>query len=393
MDGLYQVKGDMNLLAGMKDLFRPPVQEKKEKITPKEEKKMKILAIQGSPRPKTSNTEILLQEFLKGARSQGAETETIYLKEKDIHSCVGCYTCWTKTPGECVFKDDMPELLKKVRGCDVIVYATPLYNYNVTSLLKAFQERLLPRLDPHLIKTGDTYRHPQRYEVNRKMIVLSNCGFPEISHFDGLRHIFRIIERSSQVPLIGELLMPAGELLKNEGMREMVQGVLRAAYQAGVEVVRDGKVSKETEAEIQKPIITADDLAEMANLSWDSHLEGATQGKATQGKIEDMRILLKGMALTLNRTAARDLRATIQFEVAGKQPGNWFLSIENGKCTFHEGKVNDPNLTIRTSSEVWLAVANKEIDGQQAFMEGKYAASGDMALLMRMRSLFGSQRS
>jgi multimeric flavodoxin WrbA/putative sterol carrier protein len=354
---------------------------------------MKILAIQGSPRPKVSNTEILLQEFLKGAQSQGAQTETIYLKDKDIHSCVGCYTCWTKTPGTCVFKDDMPELLEKVRGCDVIVYATPLYNYNVTSLLKAFQERSIPLLDPHLIKTGDTYRHPQRYEGNRKMVLLSNCGFPEISHFDGLRHVFRLMERSSQVPLIGELLMPAGELLKNEGMREMLRGVLEATYQAGVEVVHDGKVSKETEAKIQKPVITADDLAEAANLSWDSHLEGITQGKATQGKIEDMRLLLKGMALTFNGKAAGDLKATIQFEVTGKQPGSWFLSIENGKCTFHEGKANGPNLTIHTPSEVWLAIANKEIDGQQAFTEGKYTAAGDMTLLMHMKSLFGSQRS
>ena len=47
-------------------------------------------------------------------------------------------------------------------------------------------------------------------------------------------------------------------------------------------------------------------------------------------------------------------------------------------------------LTIQTPSEVWLAIANKELDGQQAFMEGKYTATGDMSLLMRMRSLFGS---
>ncbi len=390
MDGLYEVKGDMNLLIKMRDLFGSPT---KEKFTPEGEKKMKILAAQGSPRPKTSNTEILLQEFLKGARSQGAETETIYLKDRDIHSCVGCYTCWTKTPGTCIFKDDMPELLEKVRACDVMVYATPLYNYNMTSLLKAFQERLLPLLDPHLIKTGDTYRHPQRYAVNRKMVLLSNCGFPEVSHFDGLRQVFRQIERSSQAPLVGELLMPAGELLRNEGMREMLQGVLEATYQAGVEVVREGRVSKETEAKIQKPIITADEMAEMANLGWDSHLEGITQGKATQGKIEDIRLLLKGMAITFNGKAAGDLRATIQFEVTGKQPGSWFLSIENGKCTFHEGKANGPDLTIQTPSEVWLAIANKEMDGQQAFMEGKYTAVGDMTLLMQMKSLFGSGKS
>jgi multimeric flavodoxin WrbA/putative sterol carrier protein len=388
MDGLYEVKGDMNLLMKMGDLFRPPVKVKGEDLTQKREKKMKILAIQGSPRPKVSNTEILLQQFLQGVQSQGAETETIYLKDKDIHSCVGCYTCWAKTPGVCIFKDDMAELLEKVRGCDILVYATPLYNYNMTSLLKAFQERLLPLVDPHQIKTEATYRHPPRYEVNRKMVLLSNCGFPEISHFDGLRHVFRHIERSGQIPLIGEILMPAGELLKNEGLREKLQGVLQAAYRAGVEVVRDGRVSKETEAQIQKPIIAADEYAEMANLWWDSHLQGIAQGKPQEGGIEDMRLLLRGMAAMFNSQAAGNLKATIQFEVTGKQSGNWFLSIENGKCAFHEGKVNDPNLTIQTPSEVWLAIANKELDGQQAFMERKYTATGDISLLMRMRNLF-----
>ena len=350
----------------------------------------KILAIQGSPRPKKSNTEILLQEFLKGARSQGAETETVYLKEKEIHSCVGCYTCWAKTPGVCIFKDDMPELLEKVKGCDIIVYATPLYNFNMTSLLKAFQERLLPLLDPHLIKTGETYRHPPRYEVNRKIVFISNCGFPEVSHFDGLRQVFRHIERNGGAPIIGELLMPAGELLKQEGMREKTQDVLQFAHRAGVEVIRDGKVSKETEMQIQKPLITPDELAEMANLWWDSHLEGITQGKPQDGKIEDMRLLLRGMAATFNSRAAGDLKATIQFEVTGNQTGNWFFSIENGKCTYNEGKADSPTLTVKTPSQIWLAIANKEIDGQQAFMEGKYTVQGDMGLLMRMKTLFGS---
>jgi multimeric flavodoxin WrbA/putative sterol carrier protein len=383
----------MNLLMKMGDLFRPPAKVKEEDLTQKGEKKVKILAIQGSPRPKASNTEILLLEFLKGAQSQGAETETIYLKEREIHSCIGCYTCWAKTPGVCIFKDDMPELLEKVKGCDIVVYATPLYNYNMTSLLKAFQERLLPLLDPHLIKSGETYRHPQRYEVKRKMILISTCGFPEISHFDGLRHVFHHIERSGQTPLVGELLMPGGELLKQQGMKENVQGVLQTAYRAGIEVIREGKVSKETEMEIQKPLVPPDTLAEMANLWWDSHLEGITQGKPVQGKIEDMRLLLRGMAAAFNSQAARDLKATLQFEVTGKQTGDWFLSVEDGKCTYHEGKANAPNLTIITPSEVWLAIANKEMDGQQAFMEGRYKAIGDMSLLMRIRSLFGSERS
>jgi multimeric flavodoxin WrbA/putative sterol carrier protein len=392
-DGLYEVKGDMNLLMKMGDLFRPPPKMREEDLPQKGENKMKILAIQGSPRPKASNTEILLQEFLKGAQSQGGKTETVYLKEREIHSCVGCYTCWAKTPGVCVFKDDMPELLEKVKGCDILVYATPLYNFNMTALTKAFQERLLPLLDPHLIKTGETYRHPQRYAVDRKMVILSTCGFPEVSHFDGLRQIFRHMERNGGVPIVGELLMPGGELLKQKGMQENVQGVLQTAFRAGVEVIRDGKISVETETQIQKPLIPPDELAAMANLWWDSHLEGISQGKPVQGKVEDMRLLLRGMAAAFNSQSAGNLKATLQFEVTGKQPGDWFLSIENGKCTVQDGRASAPNLTIKTPSQVWLAIANKEMDGQQAFMEGKYTATGDMSFLMRMKTLFGSGSS
>jgi putative sterol carrier protein len=222
------------------------------------------------------------------------------------------------------------------------------------------------------------------------MVLISNCGFPEVSHFDSLRHLFRKLEQVGHIPLVGELLMPAGELLKQKGLRDKVQGVLQAAYQAGIEVVRDGKVSKETEAEIQKPLMAPEEIAEMANLWWDSHLEGITQGKPVQGKIEDMRLLLRGMAATFKAQAAGDLKATIQFEVTGKQSGDWFFLIENGRCIYHEGRVDSPTLTIKTPSDIWLAIANGEMDGQQTFMEGKYTVIGDITLLMRMKSLFGS---
>ena len=349
---------------------------------------MKILAVQGSPRPRTSNTETLLREFLKGVEDEGAATETVYLKGKEIHSCVGCYTCWTKTPGTCVFKDDMPELLEKVKTCDVMVYATPLYNYNMTALLKAFQERLLPLLDPHFVKEGDTYCHPQRYQQKRKIVLVSNCGFPEVSHFDGLKAVFRLLTKQGGAPLVGQILMPAGELLKQDALRSKLKPILEAVYRAGVELVRNGRVSEETEAIIQTPIVHADDIASMANLSWDNLIE--TKGSALNpGKITDMRLLLRGMAATFNPEAAGDLEAVIQFRVTGTQPGNWFLSLKKGACAMAEGVGDAPILTITTPSDVWLAVANKEMDGQRAFMEGKYTVQGDIALLMRMNSLFG----
>ena len=94
------------------------------------------------------------------------------------------------------------------------------------------------------------------------------------------------------------------------------------------------------------------------------------------------------MALSLDTATAGDLKAVIQFEVSGRQPGNWYMSIADGKCACMEGIADNPTLTISTPSEIWIAIANGELDGQQAFMEGKYAVRGDVSLLMRMKNLF-----
>jgi alkyl sulfatase BDS1-like metallo-beta-lactamase superfamily hydrolase len=154
-------------------------------------------------------------------------------------------------------------------------------------------------------------------------------------------------------------------------------------------VVADGRVSAATEAEIRKPLLSADQVADMANIWWDSYLQGVAKGRRQDAqKLQDMRLFLKGMALSLNPNAARDLKAVIQFEVSGEQPGNWYLSIADGKCACMEGIADNPTLTISTPSEIWIAIANGELDGQQAFMEGKYAARGDVSLLMRMKNLF-----
>jgi multimeric flavodoxin WrbA len=235
---------------------------------------MKILAVQGSPRPAVSNTEILLQQFLRGAEVEGAKTETIYLNEKTINHCVGCFTCWGKTPGLCAFRDDMPALLEQVKDADVLVLATPLYVYNMTSLLKAFLESLLPLDDPHLIKDEGVYRHPARYGKERAMVLVSNCGLPDVSSFDGLRHVLRHMEKASNMPLAGEILMPNGPLLQLASFKSKTRVILEAVFRAGGELVREGKVSEETELLIQKPLMSEDEFVARVNGFWDKHLSG-----------------------------------------------------------------------------------------------------------------------
>lgn len=115
---------------------------------------MRILAISGSPRGKNGNTERILRPFLEGARKAGAVTDTVYLKEKNINHCTGCYSCWTKTPGVCIHNDDMPGLLEKVCHADILVFVTPLYVYTVSGLMKDFMDRMLPLVKPFLV--GDS---------------------------------------------------------------------------------------------------------------------------------------------------------------------------------------------------------------------------------------------
>ena len=96
------------------------------------------------------------------------------------------------------------------------------------------------------------------------------------------------------------------------------------------------------------------------------------------------------MPTVFNPEAAGDLAAEIQFDVTGDEPGSYYLQIENGVCTFHEGESSSPTMTIRTPSEVWLAVSRGEMDGQMAFMQQSYTVEGDFSLLMKLNDLFKS---
>jgi multimeric flavodoxin WrbA len=54
-----------------------------------------------------SKTEMMLNYLIEGMRDAGAEFEIVNLREKKVKNCIGCFTCWSKTPGECIHKDDM----------------------------------------------------------------------------------------------------------------------------------------------------------------------------------------------------------------------------------------------------------------------------------------------
>lgn len=102
----------------------------------------KVLVISASPR-KGGNSDVLCNEFIRGAEESGNYVKKVFLRDKKINYCTGCGVC--NTTHQCVQKDDMAEILNKVVEYDVIVMATPVYFYTMDAQLKTFIDRTVPR--------------------------------------------------------------------------------------------------------------------------------------------------------------------------------------------------------------------------------------------------------
>ena len=101
----------------------------------------KVLIISTSLRG-NSNSDILARECEKGARDVGLDTEYVSLKGKDIKYCIGCLSC--QKTGKCVLKDDVTDIMAKAKEAEVIVYATPIYYYEMCGQMKTLLDRFNP---------------------------------------------------------------------------------------------------------------------------------------------------------------------------------------------------------------------------------------------------------
>lgn len=101
----------------------------------------KILVITSSLRP-DSNSEILADSFIRGAEEAGHEVEKISLKGKTINFCTGCLVC-QKTQ-RCVIHDDADAIAQKMKVADVLVFATPVYYYEMSGKMKSMLDRANP---------------------------------------------------------------------------------------------------------------------------------------------------------------------------------------------------------------------------------------------------------
>ncbi len=140
---------------------------------------MKTLIINGSPRSK-GNSDLLCDEFIRGALESGHTVEKISLREKKINFCKACYACFQT--GSCVQKDDMTDILQKVKEAEVLLLATPTYFLTMSGQMKTFIDRLLPEWqglggkEVYVIVTGHDGKEGLKRVGNNLVDIFNHLG-------------------------------------------------------------------------------------------------------------------------------------------------------------------------------------------------------------------------
>ncbi|MFX1565321.1 MAG: flavodoxin family protein [Promethearchaeota archaeon] len=236
---------------------------------------MKILALNSSPRKARGGTATVLNAFLEGAKEAGAGIDLVYVHDLKIKPCLGCFNCWIKTPGVCVQKDDMKEVLDKWLSSDALVLATPVYVDGMTSTLKALLDRSIPRVQPFFEIRNDHCRHPPRIDRKpMKVALVSVSGFTELDNFDPLVAHIQGFCKNLNGKYAGALLRPLGaQLLAFKQMGIPVDDIFEAMKQAGKEFVEKGQISSKIQEIISREIVPRSEYIKRLNQGFQQQLD------------------------------------------------------------------------------------------------------------------------
>ena len=244
---------------------------------------MRVLALNGSPRKQAGATFRLLEALLAGMSEAGAETRIVHLAELGLHHCLGCYTCWTRTPGECVHRsdDEMSSAIAAWREADLVVFGTPLYHFSMTGLMATFLDRLLPESEPWLVADPEAPQntmHPRRHRQPSSGLLVVPCGFPDTDQFAPLVHFFRYLAERRHWKWLGEILRPGAEALLSPALAPIAMPYLQEVRSAGAALASQGSIpAKQLEA-LGRALIPGDRAAFYAGAN--QHWEGLLKRRA-----------------------------------------------------------------------------------------------------------------
>ncbi|MBI9050322.1 MAG: flavodoxin family protein [Anaerolineaceae bacterium] len=130
-----------------------------------------VVIINGSPSDKNGLNKKANQ--LHAELINNAITSTqIKLRELRIDHCTGCWSCWNKTPGECILQDDVANCLRQIIHADLLIFAAPLFMGYPSALTKRFMDRMIPLVHPYIEWDRGECHHWARYEKYPRLALL-----------------------------------------------------------------------------------------------------------------------------------------------------------------------------------------------------------------------------
>lgn len=224
---------------------------------------MKILVLNGSPKV-NSDTFRLTDAFLEGMNRDGEhDVRIVHVREKQIAPCRGCFGCWQQGDGHCVIRDDQNAILDFYREADAIIWSFPLYCYGMPSPLKAVLDRTIPLVKMKMVQQPDgTVRHEPLVDFSRiHTLVICGCGFPHWEgNFDGLKQMCRNCFGDPDI-----VCVPETPLLNIPEAAIVADPLLEKFRRAGEEYAAALRLLPETVAELEKPMISAEEYIQNVN--------------------------------------------------------------------------------------------------------------------------------
>jgi multimeric flavodoxin WrbA len=218
---------------------------------------MEITVINGSPRLSKGYTARILQPFIEGMREAKANVDLIYASKLKIKPCIGEFHCWNVKLGECILKDDMQAVYKKLEDTESLVIATPVY-IPLPGDMQNLINRLCPLIDPTLENRNGRTRAKLRKEVKiKKIMLVATSGWWELGNFDTVKRIVEELAADCSVEFGGAVLRPHSSLMDSHPEDKKL--IITALREAGFQFVEEGKISPEKLDIIAKPLITLED--------------------------------------------------------------------------------------------------------------------------------------
>jgi multimeric flavodoxin WrbA len=252
---------------------------------------MKILAINGSYRGERGQTQRWIELLFKGAREAGAECESIALSALRMYHCLGCNTCQrtariTKSADSnpdpcpeyelaCVYKDkdDVEMVFQKMRAADLIIYASPVYVFNISTLLKTLLDRIYGCSYVEGLRvtgSGLMFHHVDAALVSKPFVPLIVCDNLEDDTPRTLVTYFEVFARFMDAPMVGKLVRNGGVLMDQSGESQLPKILqVRAAYeQAGRELATAGRVSRASQRQANQEIVPVPLFRILKRIRW-----------------------------------------------------------------------------------------------------------------------------